>query len=314
MAVEAVRFTLHQGGAAPCTGACDGLASDTIDLQHIHAVHCLARNVIGHGAHSDVFDFLVDALWRRFRILIVLADKDHWQIPYRGEIESLVKGSRVSPTIAEKTHGDLIGAPHLEGEGRARGDRDARADDAIGPQDAQLQVGDMHRPALPLAVARLLAVELRHHAVEAGALGDDIAMAAMRAGDIIVGAEMGAHPRRHRLLADRDMQKTGEPPLLKQLHDPLLERPDADHRLIQFVQRFFVDVQHGYLSLTMLPYTSQLSAWMATNIPEGLADSTIKPGVNLPYSPQKRWLRDLRWLFRPALAGPNRLSAFVLCP
>src|SRR5437016_9894396 len=60
----------------------------------------------------------------------------------------------------------------------------------------------MHRAAFALAVAGLPPVKLGHHAVEVGALGDAVAVAAMRRDDPVALPERGADADRDRLLAD----------------------------------------------------------------------------------------------------------------
>src|SRR5262249_33738301 len=70
--------------------------------------------------------------------------------------------------------------------------RDAARDDAVGAEHADAEIGDVHRTALAFAVAGLPTVELGHHPVEIGALGDAVAMAAMRRDDPVALAERGA--------------------------------------------------------------------------------------------------------------------------
>jgi hypothetical protein len=57
------------------------------------------------------------------------------------------------------------------------GDRDAGAHDAVGAEHAEVEVADVHRPALALAVAGGLAHQLGHHLGELAALGDEVPVA-----------------------------------------------------------------------------------------------------------------------------------------
>ena len=75
-------------------------------------------------------------------------------------------------------------------------------DDPVGAEHADAEIGDVHRAALALAVAGLPPVELGHHAVEVGALGDAVAVAAMRRDDPVAAIERGADADGDRLLAD----------------------------------------------------------------------------------------------------------------
>src|SRR5207244_8278582 len=75
-------------------------------------------------------------------------------------------------------------------------------DDAIGAEHADPEIGDVHRAAFALAVAGLPAIELGHHAVEVGTLGDAVAVAAMRRDDPVAVVERATDADRDRLLAD----------------------------------------------------------------------------------------------------------------
>ena len=98
---------------------------------------------------------------------------------------------------------------------------DPGADDAVGAQDAQLRPGDVHGAALALAVAGGLAVQLGHHAAHLAALGDDVAVAAVGAGDVVVVVEGGAHADRHRLLAQVQVHEAGQLAGGEQVLDPV---------------------------------------------------------------------------------------------
>ena len=104
--------------------------------------------------------------------------------------------------VAEKRDRDPALAFHLRREAGAGDDRDPARDDAVGAEHADAEIGDVHRAALALAIAGLPPVELGHHAVEIGTLGDAMAVAAMRRDDPVALVERGADADRDRLLAD----------------------------------------------------------------------------------------------------------------
>jgi hypothetical protein len=60
----------------------------------------------------------------------------------------------------------------------------------------------VHRAAFTFAIAGFLAVEFGHHAIEPGALGDDVAVAAVGAGNVVPVTEVGTDTCRHGFLAD----------------------------------------------------------------------------------------------------------------
>ena len=67
-------------------------------------------------------------------------------------------------------------ADHRRRERRPDGERDARANDAVGTEHAVVEVGDVHGAALALAHAGAATEELRHHLSQPDALGDAVAM------------------------------------------------------------------------------------------------------------------------------------------
>ena len=66
----------------------------------------------------------------------------------------------------------------------------------------------MHRSALSGACARGFAEQLRHHLVRLGALGDAVAMAAVRAQNIIVIPQITANTDSDRLLPAIHVQRS----------------------------------------------------------------------------------------------------------
>jgi hypothetical protein len=87
----------------------------------------------------------------------------------------------------------------------------------------------VHGAALALAVPGLTPIELGHHAVEIGALGDAMAVAAMGGDDAVVRRERRAHPDCHRLLADIAMHHAVDPASHIVGRGALLEAADGEH-------------------------------------------------------------------------------------
>ena len=145
----------------------------------------------------------------------------------------------------------------------ARGDRHAAAHDRVGAEVARREVADVHPAAATGAVARLLAEELGDDVVDvllerrlqqlvaraagrgrdAGAqlvvghpadrresLGDGVAVAAVRARDVVVDAEQAARSHGRCLLADRDVRRAA---VLVARKGIVATRPQADDHLLQ---------------------------------------------------------------------------------
>ena len=85
-------------------------------------------------------------------------------------------------------------------------------------------------------VAALAAEKLAHHALDAGALGDGMAVAAMIGGDAVLGGEVQADAGGDALLADGDMQRPGHHALLVGVEGSGLEGADPAHGAVEIQQ------------------------------------------------------------------------------
>ena len=116
-----------------------------------------------------------------------------------GSLQSAMK------EIAEENDGDRAGLLRAGRQRRAHRKAEAAANDAVGAQHPDAEIGDVLRAALAPARAGGLAVKLRHHGPERRALGDGVAVAPVSALDIVLSLQTGAHAGGHRLLAHIDV-------------------------------------------------------------------------------------------------------------
>ena len=131
--------------------------------------------------------------------------------------------------VAEERECDARLAAHLEGE-RSTGDvRQATADDGIRAHVPALDVVEVHRAAVAVRAALLLAVQLGHQLVRVRPLGECVAVRAVRRGDDVAVLECAADADRARLLADRDVEEAGQVAGAEALLDLLLEAADEQH-------------------------------------------------------------------------------------
>jgi hypothetical protein len=135
--------------------------------------------------------------------------------------------------IAEEADDHLAALAQADGGAGAGGDADAAADDAVGAEDAGVEVGDVHGAALALAVAGGLAKQLRHHQVEAAALGDAVAVAAVGAGDVVLGAQRGAGADGDGLHADVGVGGAADQAFHEELDDLGVEVADRPHLAVE---------------------------------------------------------------------------------
>src|SRR5262249_52944517 len=160
---------------------------------------------------------------------IVLAQVDHRQLPQLREVHRLVEDALTERALAEEADDDAILVEILRRKGSAGSERGAAADDRVRAEVAGLRIGNMHRAAFALAVARLLAQELREHQIRRRPLREAVAVAAMRAGDVVVFPERAADTDRDRLLADVEMSEARHQRAGVEIVDALLEQSNRNH-------------------------------------------------------------------------------------
>ena len=131
--------------------------------------------------------------------------------------------------VAEEADRDVALAFDLRGERGARRDRQSAADDAVRAEHAHREVGDVHRAALAFAVAVDAPEQLGHHALHVRALGDAVAVAAVRAGHPIGVRQVGAHADGDGFLADIGVHGAVDLACRPQLDRELVELADQDH-------------------------------------------------------------------------------------
>ena len=94
----------------------------------------------------------------------------------------------------------------------------------------------MHRPTLAFAVAGLLAENLSHHRLELTALGDQVSVTAVRAGDVVLVGERRAHTCRRGFLTNRHMHEAGHFALFEQVTQTFFELADRLHGTVHLEQ------------------------------------------------------------------------------
>ena len=147
----------------------------------------------------------------------------------------------VGAAVTEEGDDDAVGLAKLVGEGGAGADGHTRGHDAVGAQDVEIEGGDVHGATETATVARLPPHELGHHEVELGSLGDAVAMPPVIADDGVGVGQIGAGARGHRFLPDIAMGGALDVAGVEELHRLLVEAADADHDLIQALERLDIE-------------------------------------------------------------------------
>ena len=107
--------------------------------------------------------------------------------------------------------------------------RAARPDDGIRAHVSALDVVKVHRPAVTMRAALLLAVQLCHQFVRVRPLRERVAVRAVRRRDHVAVLERAADADGARFLADRHVEEAGQLAGAEALLDLLFEAADEEH-------------------------------------------------------------------------------------
>ena len=224
---EPIGIAIEQRRAAAFACAGDGRLRRSVNLQHIVSINGNARHIVGRRAHGDIFYTLMLVLRRAHPEAVVFTDKHHRQVPHGGEIERFVEDTLVRRAIAEERDGDLLRATEFGGEPGTGGERNTRADNAVGTQNPCRFISDVHGAALAFAVACRASEQLRHHPVALATLRDEMSVAAVCAGNVIGIFEVRANADGCGFFTDIEVQEAGKLPAL-------IQRPGGFFKLTDF--------------------------------------------------------------------------------
>ena len=177
------------------------------DGDHVVAIDRHAGNAIGRRTTGDLWIQGDGAERGCGGIQVVFAHQDHRGALDPGEVQRLVEGTMAGGAVAEERHGHAIGAHVPCRDGRTHGLRRARRHNAIGAEQADRALVQMHGAAAAAAAAAGLAIQLGHQDIGLHALGQRMPVTAMGRGDPICFAQMRADADGSGLLADIQMQE-----------------------------------------------------------------------------------------------------------
>ena len=230
-------FISRSVGPSAVAGARERAGDRILDGDQVIPVDDLAAHPVAGGALGEILDRALRPPVGGERELVVLADEDDRQRPRRREVHRLVCRTLAGGAVAEEREHGLAGVAELRGERGARRVRQAGADDPVAAEDLQLQVGDVHRAAEPLAVARPLPEHLGHHPAEVGAGRDQVAVRAVVADDVVGVAHDPARADGDRLLPDAAVRRPDDDPFTEELRGAVLEAADQRHPAVLLDER-----------------------------------------------------------------------------
>ncbi len=204
---RAIGLDLEQGRPLAATGSLRRLAHRAPDGEHVVAIHRDAGDAIGRcaGRHLGVQGHRAQR--RGGGVKVVLADQDDGCALEAGEVARLVEGAMIDGAVAEEGDRDAIGAAIARAERCSDSGWRPCADEAVGAEQSDRAVVDVHGAAAPAGGAVAPPVQLGHQRVRRDALGQRMAVPAMGAGDPVGRPQMRADADRARLLADIEMQE-----------------------------------------------------------------------------------------------------------
>ena len=166
---------------------------------------------------------------RELCVPVVLTPEHHRQPPQRGEVHGLVEGALRNCAVAEEGDRDPVVGSELGRRRRADRYGEAGGDDAVGAEDPDAGVGDVHRAATTAVGAPLLAHQLREHAEGSQPLCQAMPVTAMGRRDHVGRPERPAGADGGGFLADRQVDEARHLPLAVEGGHALLEPSDQQH-------------------------------------------------------------------------------------
>ena len=182
---------------------------------------------------------------RVFGVHIIFADVNDRQFPQLREVHAFVQHALAERAFAEEANSDLSRFQGFGGECGAGGNAHASRNDRVRSQIAGSGIGDVHRTAFSAAVSGFFSQQFGKHQFRRGAFGEAVAMAAMRAGDVVIGAQRFANSDRDRFFADVKVRQ-------------------ARHQRarVQFIYIFFKQTDRHHLAVHAQPlFHACASAW-----------------------------------------------------
>ena len=151
-----------------------------------------------------------------------------------------MKRALIGCAIAEENDCDTVFALEGRAEGAAQRNRQAGADNAVGAADTGLRAGDMHGAGIAVTGAVRAAENFGHERLQLHALGERVAMTAMRREDRVGRRQAGTHAGGDRFLADADVNEARDFAVGENLEKLFLHQPHAQHGVVQIHQAIVI--------------------------------------------------------------------------
>ena len=168
---------------------------------------------------------------RRLRVVVVLDDEEHRQLPERGDVERLVRDALAQRAVPEEDGRHRARPLALLGEGDTGRDRDDAPEHAVRVEVALAQV---LAAALAAADARRLPHHLAQEPERVVREREVVPVAAVVGEDRVdLGIEVVDQADGVRLLADVRVRRPDELSEREEVEERLLEAADEEHPLVE---------------------------------------------------------------------------------
>ena len=248
-------------GPSPRARTRDRLPHRCPDRDDVVAVDGDAGKPVGGGLAGDLGVQRRHAEGRGSGVEIVLADEHDGRALDGGELIASWNPAMVDRAVAEKGDGHVVLAARARADAGTDRVADPGGDDAVGPEQPDAAVVEVHGAAAPAATSVALAEELGHQRARRDALGERMAVPAMRGGDPVGWPQMRADADCGRLLADVEMQEARRLALAAGDLRRAFEAPQQHHLLIEAEQCVAVE-SFGQLPVD-LRFRSPHRSWHA---------------------------------------------------
>src|SRR5260370_4215172 len=178
----------HKGRACTRPRALHESSGQGVHRAHVLSIHAFSGDAESGRASEDVAGGRLRVVGI-FVIHIVFAGVDHAELPELGDVHDFIEDALPERAFAQQADANSAVANLLGRKCRARGNARTAADDGIGAKISRGRIGNVHGSALAAAVAGLFAEQFGKHAIGLRALGEAMTMAAMRAGDVVIGPQ-----------------------------------------------------------------------------------------------------------------------------
>ena len=244
MSHEAVRAAQEELRTFAAASPADNLLGYAVDGPDVLAINAFRMNSEGGRARCDIAGDRLRIV-RVFVIEVVFANVDDRQLPKRRHVHHFIEQSLAESAVPEETDRHLSRGQPLGRERCACGDSRTSADDGICAQIARVGVGNVHRSAFAFAIAGFFAEQLGEHPVQRCAFGQAMAVAAMGAGDVIVGTKRFANTDGDCFLTYIKVGEAGHQGARVEVVHLLFEQTNHDHAAVHAQPLFGVDVRMG---------------------------------------------------------------------